>query len=110
MSSFPAVPQPIQAPTSHVKQVASYLTLSQTKLMQTVNIHAAKTQLSRLIEAVEAGEEVIIARAGKPVARLVPMIEAPKPKRQLGLLNGRFNLEDFDEPLPDDLLDMFEGR
>lgn len=78
--------------------------------MQTVNIHAAKTQLSRLIEAVEAGEEIIIARAGKPVARLVPMTPAPTQERRLGTLNGRYDLSGFDEPLPDDILDAFEGR
>ncbi len=76
----------------------------------TVNVHEAKTQLSRLIEAVEAGEEVIIARAGKPVARLMPL-EASKPRRQLGLLAGRFTVpDDFDAPLPDDVLALFEGR
>lgn len=78
--------------------------------MRTVNIHAAKTQLSRLIEAVEVGEEIIIARAGKPVARLVPVEQTVKPKRQLGLLNGVYNLDGFDDPLPDDILDAFEGR
>ena len=78
--------------------------------MQTVNIHAAKTQLSRLIEAVEAGEEVVIARAGKPVARLVPATPRVLHPRQLGTLNGRYNQDGFDDPLPDDLLDAFEGR
>lgn len=78
--------------------------------MQTVNIHAAKTQLSRLIEAVEAGEEIIIARAGTPVARLVPISPASPVERQLGTLNGRYDLSGFDHPLPDDILDAFEGR
>ena len=79
--------------------------------MQTVNIHAAKTQLSRLIEAVEAGEEIIIARAGKPVARLVPITPDPKPKRQLGALNGTFTIpDDFDTMFADEIADMFEGR
>ena len=75
--------------------------------MTTVNVHEAKTQLSRLLEAVEAGEEVIIARAGKPVARLVPLA-ADKPRRRLGLLKGRLSVpDDFDAPLPDDVLDTF---
>ncbi len=78
--------------------------------MQTVNIHAAKSQLSRLIEAVEAGEEVVIARAGKPVARLVSMTPAQPAPRRLGTLDGRYDLDVFDDPLPDDLLDLFEGR
>ena len=75
--------------------------------MTTVNVHEAKTQLSKLIEAVEAGEEIIIARAGKPVARLMPL-EAAKPRRQLGLQAGRLSVpDDFDAPLPDDVLASF---
>lgn len=78
--------------------------------MNPINIHEAKTQLSKLIEAVEAGEEVIIARAGKPVARLVPYIP-PKPVRQPGLLKGKFEVPDsFFDPLPEDILDYFEGK
>jgi prevent-host-death family protein len=78
--------------------------------MQTVNVHEAKTQLSRLLEAVEAGEEVVIARAGRPVARLVGMAPAA-PRRRLGLLAGRFTVpDDFDAPLPDDMQALFEGR
>ena len=80
--------------------------------MQTVNIHAAKTQLSRLVDQAAAGEEIIIARAGKPVARLVPLA-APlaAQKRVLGRLAGRLTVPaDFDAPLPDDVLDAFEGR
>jgi prevent-host-death family protein len=76
----------------------------------TVNIHAAKSRLSHLIDAAIAGEEVIIAKAGKPVARLVP-VEPKKEPRQLGTLAGLFRLpDDFDDPLPDDVLDAFEGR
>lgn len=52
-----------------------------------VNVHEAKTQLSRLLQQVEAGEEVIIARAGKPVARLVPL-QPNRPQRQPGRLEG----------------------
>ena len=77
--------------------------------MDTVNIHQAKTQLSRLIERVCAGEEIIIARSGKPVARLAPL-EQKRPRR-LGLLKGKIWVaKDFNAPLPDDLLDLFEGR
>jgi len=78
--------------------------------MRTVNVHAAKTQFSRLLDAVAGGEEIVIARAGKPVAKLVP-IEAKPPKRQLGRMRGRLKVpSDFDAPLPDDVLDAFEGR
>ena len=79
--------------------------------MQTVNIHAAKTNLSRLVEAAANGEEIIIARAGKPVARLVPLEPPKQGKRVLGTMAGMFTMpDDFDAPLPDDLLDLFEGR
>ena len=80
--------------------------------MQTVNIHAAKTHLSRLLDAAAAGEEILIARAGRPVARLVPLQGASAPqRRQLGRLAGRFTVpEDFDAPLPEDVLNGFEGR
>lgn len=77
--------------------------------MRTVNIHEAKTQLSRLIEAVESGEEVLIARAGKPVARLLPLRPVAAP-RNLGALEGRFTVPDnWDDPLPADTLSTFEG-
>jgi prevent-host-death family protein len=80
--------------------------------MQTVNVHAAKTHLSRLIDEAAAGHEIVIARAGKPVAKLVPLTAAPlKPARVLGLMAGRMRVSaDFDAPLPDDVLDTFEGR
>lgn len=75
-----------------------------------VNIHAAKTQLSKLLDAAAAGEDVIIAKAGKPVARLVS-INAASPPRRLGILDGRFYVpDDFDDPLPDDIIAEFEGR
>jgi len=78
--------------------------------MPTVNVHAAKSQLSRLPDAVTAGEEVIIAKAGKPVARLVP-VEPKKERRKLGALAGKLHVpDDFDDPLPDDILADFEGR
>ena len=68
--------------------------------MEQVNIHRAKTELSRLLERAEAGEEIIIARAGKPVAKLVPLTVTRKPRR-LGLLNGKFRIpDDFNAPLP----------
>jgi prevent-host-death family protein len=80
--------------------------------MQTVNLHAAKTHFSRLVDEAAAGEEIIIAKAGKPMAKLVPLTATEdRPKRILGLLEGRLNVpDDFDAPLPDGLLDAFEGR
>jgi prevent-host-death family protein len=69
--------------------------------MRKVNIHEAKTHLSRLVELARAGEEIILTRAGKPVARLVPL-SRPRRRRKLGLLRGRFTVpDDFDEPLPE---------
>lgn len=76
--------------------------------MRTVMIHAAKTNLSRLIKDVEAGEEVIIARGKKPVARLVP-IEEKKPKRQFGAMRGKVWVgPEFFEPLPPEELDAWD--
>lgn len=77
--------------------------------MRTVNIHAAKTHLSRLVEAAAAGEEIIIAKAGKPLARLCPLNSQPG-KRTLGGLEGKLVIpDDFDAPLPDEVLDLFEN-
>ncbi len=76
--------------------------------MITVNIHEAKTNLSRLLARVAAGDEVIIAKAGKPVARL-SAVDAREGGRVLGRDAGAFSVPDeFDEPLPDDVLDDFE--
>ena len=79
--------------------------------MQTqINVHEAKTRLSQLIEQALAGDEVIIARAGTPVVKLVA-IEASKPRRVLGPLAGKARVpEDFNAPLPPEVLDDFEGR
>jgi len=77
--------------------------------MLTVNIHEAKTNFSKLIDAVGQGEEIVIAKAGKPAARLVP-IQGQKVDRRPGALKGRIRIaDDFDEPLPDDLQAAFEG-
>lgn len=78
--------------------------------MRTVNIHEAKTHLSRLVEEAAEGEEIVIAKAGKPVARLVPLKRIRK-KRTLGFLAGKLRVpEDFDAPLPEEVLAEFEGR
>ncbi len=78
--------------------------------MKAVNTHEAKTQLSRLLRRVAAGEEITIANRGVAVARLVP-VPATKTPRVLGIFRGQFSVpDDFDAPLPDELLDLFEGR
>jgi len=75
-----------------------------------VNIHEAKTQLSRLLRRVAEGEEITIARAGVPVAKLVAVPPANR-RRPLGAMEGQFYIaEDFDAPLPDDLLALFYGE
>jgi prevent-host-death family protein len=74
-----------------------------------VNIHQAKTHLSRLLQRVAGGEEVTIARAGVPIARLVA-VEPKKKTRPLGMDRGKIWIaDDFDAPLPDDLLKEFYG-
>jgi prevent-host-death family protein len=78
--------------------------------MRSINIHEAKTHLSRLVDEVSAGEEIVIAKAGKPLARLIPFQRRPS-RRKLGALAGRFSVpDDFDAPLPPEVLDDFEGR
>ena len=73
-----------------------------------VNVHEAKTGLSKLLRRVAAGEEVVIAKAGKPVARLVS-ISVPGRERKLGLDRGKVQIAtDFDAPLPEDVLADFE--
>jgi len=77
--------------------------------MQTVNIHEAKTHFSRFVDQAEAGEEIVIARAGKPVARLVSLVNAAKPLRQLGLGKSQFTFpEHFDQLDAAEIADMFE--
>ncbi len=79
------------------------------KIPVTVNIFTAKTQLSKLVEKAEHGEDVIIARAGKPVARLT-QLEPKKPKIRFGGLKGKIWVaDDFDAPLPPEVLTEFEG-
>jgi prevent-host-death family protein len=76
--------------------------------MAEVNVHEAKTHLSRLLMRVAEGEEIVIARAGKPIARLVP-IES-KTNRLIGQDDGLFEIpDDFDAPLPDEVLALFQS-
>jgi len=78
-------------------------------MAETINLYEAKTHLSRLVERAAAGEEIIIAKAGRPKARLVP-IQKTQRRRKPGLWKGRVRIaDDFDDPLPDDILAGFEG-
>ncbi len=77
--------------------------------MAVVNVHQAKTQLSRLLARVEAGEEVVVARRGKPVARLVAY--EPRGKRCPDVLKGKVVIpENFFDPLPEEELKSWEGE
>jgi prevent-host-death family protein len=75
----------------------------------TVNVHEAKTHLSRLLEQAHAGEEIILAKAGKPYARLMPLAAEPVQRRP-GRLRGMVDMSKFFDALPDDELDAWEGR
>lgn len=78
--------------------------------MRFINIHQAKTHFSRLVDAAMHGEEIIIAKAGKPAAKLVP-IHKVRSIRKPGALKGKIKIaDDFDAPLPEDILDQFEPK
>lgn len=80
--------------------------------MRTVNIHEAKTHLSRLVEQAADGEEFIIAKAGKPMVKVVPLVakDHAKPQR-IGFMEGEFEVpDDFDTMFADEILEMFEGK
>lgn len=82
--------------------------MKSSKAVKVVNVHEAKAHLSRLLNRVAAGEEIVIAKAGKPVARLVP-VAVPAGKRVLGGWKGRVTIpDDFDAPLPEVVLALFE--
>ena len=78
--------------------------------METVNVHEAKTHFSRLLDRAQEGQEFVIAKAGRPVARLGPLARQGR-KRRLGLLDGNFRIpDDFNRPLADEVIAAFEGR
>jgi prevent-host-death family protein len=78
--------------------------------METVNIHQAKTNLSRLLSRVELGEEIVISNRGIPIAKLVPFRTSLDRRSSLGQDRGKFVLpDDFNAPLPEDILVAFEG-
>jgi prevent-host-death family protein len=77
--------------------------------MITVNIHEAKTHLSRLIDQAAKGEPFIIAKAGRPLVK-VTALEPSKPPRRLGFLEGEFTIpDDFDQMGQDEIIKLFEG-
>ncbi len=77
--------------------------------MNEVSVYVAKTQLSRLLDRAEKGQEIVITRSGRPVAKLVPLRGSSEP-RKLGGLKGRLRIpRDFDAPLPESVLKDFEG-
>ncbi len=79
-------------------------------MSSTVNLYQAKTHLSQLVERAAAGEEIIIAKAGRPVARLMPLA-APSTRRVPGALKGQIWMsDDFDDPLSPDILASFSGE
>ncbi len=80
--------------------------------MTTVNLYEAKTTLSKLVERAAAGEEIVIAKAGRPLARLVPLAKTKsKGPRELGLFAGQVVMgDDFDDPLPEDMMAAFRGE
>lgn len=78
--------------------------------MRIINIYEAKTQLSRLVDLAASGKDVVIARGGKPVARLTSLVGGGN-KVRFGVLKGKVKIaDDFDAPLPDEVLARFEGR
>lgn len=78
--------------------------------MKTINIHEAKTHLSRFMDQAAAGEKILIARAGRPVARLVPLVSNEERPRTLGLGQGRFTMPlDFSSLHREKIQHMFEA-
>jgi prevent-host-death family protein len=77
---------------------------------EAVNIYEAKTKLSQLVDKAAAGEDVVVSRNGKPLARIT-RLEPPRRRIRFGVLKGRIRIaRDFDAPLPDEVLAGFEGR
>jgi prevent-host-death family protein len=78
--------------------------------METVNIYDAKTRLSQLVDKAAGGEDVVVSRNGKPIVRIT-RLESTKRRIRFGLLKGKLSIaEDFDAPLPQEVLEAFEGR
>ncbi|MES2444006.1 MAG: type II toxin-antitoxin system prevent-host-death family antitoxin [Pseudomonadota bacterium] len=82
-------------------------------MQKTFNVHDAKTQLSKLMDRAHAGEEIVLAKAGRPWAKLVPVVDAPLPPRKPGRLKGLLGgIPDsvWFEPMSDEELDLWEGK
>lgn len=78
--------------------------------IRTINIHQAKTHLSRLVEEAAKGEPFIIAKAGRPMVKVTPLEEAPKPKSRLGFMAGQMKIpDDFDTMGQEEIIRLFEG-
>jgi len=78
--------------------------------MQQLNIYETKTHLSQLVEEASKGSSFVIAKAGKPLAKLVPLDQNTGSRFRFGTMQGKIKVaEDFDAPLPDDVLDLFEA-
>jgi prevent-host-death family protein len=96
--------------TPHPRPLISLTNVGQEASLDTVNLYDAKTNLSSLVERAANGEEIIIAKAGRPLARLVPLAHRTTP-REFGFLAGQVIVgPDFDDPLPEDIQAAFEGR
>ena len=77
--------------------------------MPIYTIHAAKTNLSKLVARAEAGEEIVLARGKDPVAKIVPVVKKQKPKRKFGAMKGRIKIgPEFFDPLPEEELKLWE--
>lgn len=77
-------------------------------MSEKVNVHEAKTHLSRLLARVEKGEEIVISKGGKPVARLIPIDEKPAARVPGSAMGKVFITADFDAPLPETVMELFE--
>jgi len=97
-----------KAHQNHLKRLSALLKIFLP--MQQLNIYEAKTHFSQLLESVSKGESVVIAKSGKPIARLVPFSVQGSASFEFGSLKGQITVsDDFDAPLSDDVLDLFEA-
>ncbi|MBE9011933.1 type II toxin-antitoxin system Phd/YefM family antitoxin [Pseudanabaenaceae cyanobacterium LEGE 13415] len=79
--------------------------------MESVTVHQAETNFSQILSRVELGEEIVISDQGVPIAKLVPVRSSSRRRSSLGMDRGKFVVpEDFNDPLPDDILSAFEGN
>lgn len=99
-----------ESPMGFLDRPYSLARLANMKRRVVINMHEAKTTLSKLVEQACAGDEVFLARAGKPAVQLVPVSLSPK-RRSLGVWKGKVKMsDDFDAPLPRELEEAFGGN